>query len=342
MSPSSAVDRSRELRALLGSERNALVEFILRLADFQRLKCWAELGYASLWLFLRKELGLSEAMASYRAAAAELVGRFPQIVGPLRDGRLCITHLIKLRGILTEENCEQVLAQVAGQPTGQVELMAAAYRPKPGVRDTLRPLSPPRTVEVALAATSQTSPRTVQVELSPARRDAVKPLAPAQHRLAVTVSSEFVQDLEQARAALSHKFPGADLGTVLHEGLRLILKEHRKRKALTGAPRPQTAPARPRPAVGRYLPAEVRRKVWSRDQGRCQEPHASGGICGSTHRVEFHHRKEHERGAPATSSNLTLRCQFHNFRAAEHSYGEQFMHRFRRSASRRGTGRGGQ
>src|SRR5262249_35113419 len=71
---------------------------------------------------------------------------------------------------------------------------------------------------------------------------------------------------------------------------------------------------------------------WNRDQGRCQEPLASGGICGSTHRVEFHHRKEHARGGPATSSNLTLRCSFHNFRAAEHSYGEEFMHRFRRSA----------
>src|SRR5215831_19722729 len=85
MRPSSAVDRSRELRALLGHERNALVEFILRLADFQRLKCWAELGYASLWLFLRKELGLSEAMASYRAAAAELVGQlesYPSVLLP--------------------------------------------------------------------------------------------------------------------------------------------------------------------------------------------------------------------------------------------------------------------
>jgi 5-methylcytosine-specific restriction endonuclease McrA len=334
MSPSSAVDRSRELRALLGQERNSLVEFILRLSDFNRLKCWAELGYASLWLFLRKDLGLSEAMASYRSAAAELVGRFPQIIEPLRDGRLCITNLIKLRGILTEENCEEVLAQVAGQPTRQVELMAAAYKPKPAVRDTLRPLPPLRTVEVALDGTSKTPARTVQVELPPARRDAVKPLAPTQHRLAVTVSSEFVQDLEQARAALSRKFPGADLATVLHEGLRLILKEQRRRKALTTSPRPTKTPARPGPAGERYIPAEVRREVWSRDQGRCQEPLASGGICGSTHRVEFHHRHEHARGGPATSSNLTLRCSFHNFRAAERSYGEKFMDRFRRSAPR--------
>src|SRR5262252_1555515 len=154
MSPSSAVDRSRELRALLGNERNALVEFILRLADFQRLKCWAELGYASLWLFLRKELGLSEAMASYRAAAAELVGRFPQIVDFLRDGRLCVTNLIKLRDVLTEANCEEVLAQVAGKPRRDVELVAAVYHPKPVTREVLRQLPEPRTVEVALGGTT--------------------------------------------------------------------------------------------------------------------------------------------------------------------------------------------
>jgi len=201
-------------------------------------------------------------MASYRAAAAELVDRFPQIIEPLRDGRLCITNLIKLRGILTDENCEEVLAQVAGKPT-------------PVARDTLRPLPPAKPVEVALAGTSEAPPRTVEVELPSACRDTVKPVAPAQHRLAVTVSSEFVQDLEQARAALSHKFPGADLATVLHEGLRLILKQQRKRKALTTSPRPGKAPARPR-AGDRHIAAEVRREVWSRDQGSCQEPLASG------------------------------------------------------------------
>src|SRR5262245_15646163 len=333
MSPSSAVDRSRELRALLGSERNLLVEFILRLADFHRLKLWAELGYASLWLFLRNELGLSEAMASYRAAAAELVDRFPQVIEALRDGRVCITNLIKLRGILTEENCGEVLAKVAGRPTREVELMVAVYSPKLVARDTLRQLPPPKTVEVVLAGTSEDPSRTVEVELPSAPRDTVKPLAPTQHRLAVTVSSEFVQDLEQARAALSHKFPGADLATVLHEGLRLILKQQRKRKALTTSPRPRKTPARPR-AGDRYIPAEVRREVWSRDHGSCQEPLASGGICGSTHRVEFHHLKEHARGGSATSSNLTLRCSFHNIRAAEQSYGEAFMSRFRKDEPR--------
>ena len=36
MSAPSAVDRSRELTGLLARERNSLVEFILRLADFNQ------------------------------------------------------------------------------------------------------------------------------------------------------------------------------------------------------------------------------------------------------------------------------------------------------------------
>jgi hypothetical protein len=322
MSASSAVDRSRELAALLARERNTLVEFILRLADFNKVKCWAELGHTSLWMYLRRELGLSEAMASYRAAAAELVGRCPQIVEFLRDGRLCVTNLIKLRDVLTEANCEEVLAQVAGKPRREVELVAAVYLPKPVSGEVLRQLPAPKTAEVAVAGAG------VLVELPPPRREAVKPVAPAQHRLAVTVSSEFVQDLEQARAALSHKLPGADLATVLHEGLRLLLKAQRKRKGLVASPRP---PKAPRPPRGRTIEAAVRREVWTRDCGFCQEPLASGGVCGSRYRVEFHPLQEHARGGLATVENLALRCAVHNLRAAERSYGRELMSRFRKA-----------
>ena len=48
----SALDRSHELRQLLGEECKILVEFIVRLSDFNRLKLWAELGYGSAWDFL--------------------------------------------------------------------------------------------------------------------------------------------------------------------------------------------------------------------------------------------------------------------------------------------------
>jgi 5-methylcytosine-specific restriction endonuclease McrA len=326
MSPSSALDRCHELRRLVGEERKILVEFVVRLADFNRVKGWAELGYRSPWEFLRRELGLSEALASYRLTAADLVTRFPQIIAPLREGRLCVTNLIKLRDVLTEANCEEVLAQACGKPRREVEVIAAVYHPQPPAKEMLRRLPAPKPIELKLPA------ETVRVERPPTRRDVVKPLAPELHRLQVTVSNEFVEDLEQAKAVLSHKLPGADLAAVLHEGLRLILKAHRKRKALATKPRPAKAPAKPRSAGDRYIAAHVRRQVWTRDEGRCQEPLASGGVCGSTMQIEFHHLHEHARGGPASAANLSLRCKVHNLRAAERSYGATFMQKFRTPA----------
>jgi hypothetical protein len=92
----SARDLTLRLADLLGRERGALAEFILALADFDRQRRWLELGHSSLFYFLHRELGLSKGAAFYRKTAAELVRRFPEIVEPLRDGRLCLTSVVEL------------------------------------------------------------------------------------------------------------------------------------------------------------------------------------------------------------------------------------------------------
>ena len=65
---------------------------------------WLELGHSSLFYFLHRELGLSKGAAFYRKTAAELIQRFPEIVEPLRDGRLCLTSVVELAKVLTPEN----------------------------------------------------------------------------------------------------------------------------------------------------------------------------------------------------------------------------------------------
>src|SRR6266568_4605680 len=93
----SARDLSAHLAELLHRERAALGEFLVALADFDRNRLWVELGHASLFYFLHRELGLSSGAAFYRKTAAELIQRFPEIVDPLRDGRLCMTSVVELR-----------------------------------------------------------------------------------------------------------------------------------------------------------------------------------------------------------------------------------------------------
>ena len=97
------------LADLLRRERAEMAEFLLALADFDEQRGWLELGYSSLFYFLHRELGLSKGAAHYRKTAAGLVRRFPEIVEPLRDGRLCITSVVEVAKVLTAENRHEVL-----------------------------------------------------------------------------------------------------------------------------------------------------------------------------------------------------------------------------------------
>jgi hypothetical protein len=80
---------SSRLLDLLRREHSALAEFLIALAEFDERRLWLKLGHSSLFTFLHRELGLSKGASHFRKVAAELVQRFPEVVEPLRDGRLC-------------------------------------------------------------------------------------------------------------------------------------------------------------------------------------------------------------------------------------------------------------
>jgi 5-methylcytosine-specific restriction endonuclease McrA len=112
------------------------------------------------------------------------------------------------------------------------------------------------------------------------------------------------------------------------EGLRRIVRDRDRRVGLVQQARAAKERA-PKPPWERESPsAETKRIVWKRDQGRCQAKLATGGICGSTRKLEFHHIVEHARGGPTTTENLSLRCKAHNLQAAEETFGKDFMARF--------------
>jgi hypothetical protein len=85
-----AHDLADRLASLLRNERHAMAEFLVALADFDGRKAWMRLGHASLFTFLHRDLGLSKGASHFRKVAAELIQRYPEVVEPLRDGRLCM------------------------------------------------------------------------------------------------------------------------------------------------------------------------------------------------------------------------------------------------------------
>jgi hypothetical protein len=93
-------------------------------------------------------------------------------------------------------------------------------------------------------------------------------------------------------------------------------------------------PAPDRKTRRERIPAHVRRAVWLRDQGRCQWPLESGGICGSTTQLELDHILPLALGGTSTIENTRVGCKPHNLHAARLAFGTAFMERFSRFSTR--------
>jgi hypothetical protein len=330
MESTSARDIDRRLADLVRSERHLVVQFVVELAAFAKRELYRELGYTSLFYYCVRQLGLSKSSAFRRSEVARLITRFPVIADQLAAGRLSIRALIELREVLTDENHLEVLPRAEGMSQEKAQLLAVEYKPRPIPRDVVRALPTP----AALPAASPVVPAETASPLVPAETtrhppppEIVRPLTPNLRRLNVTVSAEFLAELEQVRAALSHTCPEGDFEQVVREAFKLVLERDRKRKALTDRPR---APPETPGNNDRYVPAAVKRVVWERDQRRCTWPMGDGQLCGSTHRLEFDHNLEVALGGKPVTDNIRLLCKSHNLMKAEQHLGSTLMAKFRK------------
>jgi len=343
-----ARELSSRLQDLLRREHSALADFLLALADFDRRRLWVELGYSSLFHYLHRKLGMSKGAAHYRKTAAELVQKVPEVVEPLRDGRLCMTSIIELAKVLTPENRMEVLPRFFNCSRQEAKAVSAELCPAevvpartvvtpvpsqvPAPRLLLTPVNGVQPVEPesTSAGVPQVAAPVGVTALAP--RSTSEPLTADLRRLHVTVSKRFMEKLEAAKDALSHSHPGADAEAILEAGLDLVLERAAKRKGLVKRPRKVVAPVATSGDEGsgdpRYVPAAVEREVWLRDGGRCQWALAGGGICGSTHLVELDHIVPVGRGGKPTVAGLRVLCRFHNDLAAREVYGDAWMDRF--------------
>src|SRR5262249_12246273 len=138
---------------------------------------------------------------------------------------------------------------------------------------------------------------------------------------------EYEDLLAAARAALSHKMPGAAELVILKEGLRQIIKQDEKRKGIVDKPRAD------RVAENGKISQSVKRIVEKRDQGKTHWGRGDGGICGSTYRVEFHHKQDRAKGGLGTPDNIIQLCERHHLFATEIAWGEERIAKFRKQPS---------
>jgi 5-methylcytosine-specific restriction endonuclease McrA len=354
---STARELTNHLVLLLREEQGAMADFLLALADFDRKKLWRELGNASLFYYLHRELRLSKGAAQNRKTAAELIQAFPEVEAALRAGDLCLSTVNELARVLTPENRAEVLPRFFGLSRREAEAVAVSLRPAEVMptRDVITAMRPTAqalratTAQAALPAASPESPtprvhpdEPVVVHLDeptapvvaaaprplpppPPLRESVEPLDTELARVHVTVSRRFLEKLEAAKDALGHACPGGSAAEILERGLDLVLAQHAKRHGLVDKPR------KARPGSRRdTIPAEVKREVWRRAGGQCEWRFESGERCGCRRVLEYDHIEPLALGGASTMDNVRLACRPHNLLSARQVFGDAVMDRYTR------------
>ncbi len=285
---------SLRIAELARREQAALADLLLAVGEFDGQEVYRQLGFSSLFDFLHREVGLSRGSAYYRQVGARMVRRFPEVEGPVRDGRLCITVLSELAKVMTEENRAELLPRFFGLSRQEAKQLVATLRPMELVpRRTvvtevplLAPLEAP--VIVQPVGRSRTHPdRGMPATMG--ARTLVEPMTATAVRMHITVSPEVVALLKKAKAGESHVQPNATDDQVLKAALELFIEKQEKRKA--------------------SVPAKVKREVRARDGGKCQWKLDSGGVCGSEVRLEIDHVHPRGKGGPSTLENCRVLCR---------------------------------
>ena len=327
MSEKTPSELTHELAHELTHERAHTLPSILLIADIELRQTFVEEGFSTIWDYLRRVHRQSDTMIHYRVSCARAVNRFPQVIEFLRDGRLCMTTLAELMKVMNESNCDALLAEALGKSKRDAEKIVAREKPKPVPKDVMRPVEStfPGKSEPSVESTfpGKSEPPVAVSE----QRVQTEVLTESLFRVHMTVNQDYVDLLKEMRGELSHTMPGAADFEVIMECMRIARKTMKKRKGVVDKPRAD------RVAEDGTVTQSVKRIVEKRDQGKCQWPSEDGGICGSSYRVQFHHKQDRGKGGIGSPENVILLCQKHNLLAAEISWGEEHMAKFRKQPS---------
>ena len=307
--------------ALASRERDATVELVAHLAELDRRKLYRAEGFSSLFSYCTKALGLSEPAAYRRIVAARLSRRVPEVLARLASGSISLSTLCVIAPHLSDDNCGLLLTGVEGKGKREAEALVARLFPQEDVPASLRKLPSPNEKNAPLAAT--VSPALMAraaeatalplacppVAASALHRPTIAALAPERYRVQFTIGRETQEKLRQAQDLLRRELPDGDLAAIFDRALTLLLQDIARRKvAASNSPR-KGRDVRP---GSRHIPAEVKRRVWLRDAGRCAFVAGNGRRCDATAFLEFHHVHPYALGGEPTVENVALRCREHN------------------------------
>jgi 5-methylcytosine-specific restriction endonuclease McrA len=293
-----------KLFALAADERRVTLEVLHHLREAESRRMFATRGHSSLFEYATRDLGYSESSALRRISAMRILKGLPELEGKVESGELKVSQLSQVHSFIRQEkksgnNYDQdqkreLLLEVAGKSARETEKVLAEKNPEFTHREKVR---------------------TLTAELT---------------QITFTADEVLLENLKRIRDLFAHELPvNATHADLVRWMSTKMLKSHEKKTATKPGkkaqpketqPQAQSQSAPPTSEVNeanspssRYIPAETKREVWSRDQGRCVYVSSeTGRVCGSTHRLQIDHRVPYAYGGPTTAENLRILCHARN------------------------------
>ena len=310
-------------KTLVAEERRTTLALIDCLEEVQRRRLYTELGYASLWEFATKYLGLSEGSAQRRILAMRLVREEPSAKEALASGELTFTNAAKIQAFAQKQEKEgqsidtkEVIDQVKNKTQQECERLLMEKAPEKLPDDRKRTVS-----------------------------------SKGDQELKFVVSAETFSQLEELKGLLAHSKPRATYAELLQYLLNEMLPRLKRKKGISKStatvaasktkdvttPRTDVTSETPRthlvpptlrnytpaatPRV--YIPATIRKSIWHRSQGRCEFTASTGRRCESRFQLELDHKHPLALGGSHQIENLRILCREHNTQQARVRLGTQ-------------------
>lgn len=307
-----------DTQSLAAEERRLMTEVLHHLFEINRRRLFAIRGFKSLFDYATRELGYSDAAALRRIAAMRVICECPEVEEKIQSGRLTLSNVAEAqKHFQTEKKLERPLS----------------LDEKREVLESLEGKSSRQAEKELLSRSSQ--------PLSISHPDRVKPVSETHSEVRFVADESLLKLLEQMKGLLAHKNPNPTMAEVISEMAQLSLEKLRPKAPSpkknsgvgAGSRQPETdqpeADQKEKKAPSRYVPAEVRRAVYHRDEGRCSYiDSVTGRKCESEFALEYDHLQPFASGGKSTAENLALRCRQHNQAHAIQSFGLNKMGQF--------------
>ncbi|MEK2644988.1 HNH endonuclease [Bdellovibrio sp. BCCA] len=317
----------QNLKSLVQKEREILSDILLHIAEVDRRKLYLSKAYPSLFDYLTKHLGYSAGSAQRRIDAARLSRDIPEVAESLEAGSLNLSQISLLQKAIRQTQKEAHMAVPVGTKKEILnDLIGKSYQES----------------EVLVA-------KALNIEIKQTPK--IQHQADESVRFEVSLSKDQWQKMEEMRSLLAHSLPNGSWDEVLEFIADKVIQQKTRRtsKGSEEAKTPRSKIIRSAKSGNiherhgsnlrqeenedleenilnhsevnlkkevsiqrEYIPAEMRRMIFQRDQCCQHIEKATGRKCTSKWQLQIDHIQPVWAGGKNEPGNLQLLCAAHN------------------------------